>query len=49
VVRGSIVVTDYPDRAAVDEYLEDEPFNVHGVWERVEVYPLRLPDMYLKR
>jgi uncharacterized protein len=47
-VRGSIVVVDYPDREAVDEYLAHEPFVTEGVWERIEVHPLRLPDFYLK-
>jgi uncharacterized protein YciI len=49
VVRGSLVVTDYPDRADVDGYLASEPFQTEGVWDRVEVYPLRLPEMYLRR
>jgi hypothetical protein len=48
VVRGSLIVTDHPDRAAVDAYLEAEPFQVQGVWERVEVHPLRVPELYLE-
>jgi uncharacterized protein len=48
-VRGSLVVVDYPDREAVDSYLAGEPFVTQGVWDRVEVHPLRLPDFYLKR
>jgi hypothetical protein len=47
VVRGSLIVTDHPDRAAVDAYLATEPFQAAGVWETVEVHPLRVPDMYL--
>jgi uncharacterized protein YciI len=47
VVRGSIIVMDLPDRAAVDAYLETEPFQSAGVWGKVEVHPLRVPDMYL--
>jgi uncharacterized protein len=49
VVRGSLVVTDYPNRAAVDGYMEAEPLNTAGVWDKVDVYPLRLPEMYLRR
>ncbi len=48
-VRGSIVVVDYPDRDSVEQYLANEPFVTQGVWERVEVHPLRLPDFYLQR
>jgi len=47
-VRGSIVVTDYATRADVNAYIEDEPLQTGGVWESVSVYPLRLPDMYVK-
>ena len=49
VVRGSLVVTDYPSREDVEGYIASEPFQTGGVWDRVEVYPLRLPDMYLQR
>jgi uncharacterized protein len=48
-VRGSIVVVDYPSRDDVDTYLATEPFMTEGVWDRVEVHPLRLPDFYLQR
>ena len=34
---GSMLVLDLPDRAALDAYLEREPYLVEGVWERCEV------------
>lgn len=49
VVRGSIIVTDHPSRAEVDAYVAEDPLQTMGVWDRVEVHPLRVPDMYLKR
>ena len=49
VVRGSLVVVDYPSRADVDHYLATEPFATGGVWERIEVHPLFVPDFYLQR
>ena len=49
VVRGSLIVMDLPDRAAVEAYLAGEPFQTAGVWERVEVHPLRVPPMDLGR
>jgi uncharacterized protein YciI len=47
VVRGSLIIADYPTRAEVDAYLAGEPFATAGVWDRVEVHPLRVPSMYL--
>ncbi|HEY3810442.1 MAG TPA: YciI family protein [Acidimicrobiales bacterium] len=49
VVRGSLVVVEYPSRTEVDQYLATEPFATEGVWERVEVHPLRVGDFYLQR
>jgi uncharacterized protein YciI len=49
VVRGSLVITDHPSRADVDDYIESEPFSVNGVWDRVDVHPLRVPDVYLRK
>jgi uncharacterized protein YciI len=48
VVRGSLIVMDLPDRAAVDAYLASEPFQTAGVWGTVEVHALRVPPMYLE-
>jgi uncharacterized protein YciI len=48
VIRGSLIVMDLPDRAAVDAYLASEPFQTAGVWGSVEVHPLRVPPMYLE-
>jgi uncharacterized protein YciI len=48
-VAGSLVIVDYASREEVETYLATEPFMTEGVWERVEVHPLRVPDFYLKR
>ncbi len=47
VVRGSVVILDCESRGSVDSYLESEPFQIGGLWERVEVHELKVPDMYL--
>jgi uncharacterized protein len=39
---GSMIVYEFPDRASLDRSLEDEPYIVNGVWERVEIRPYRL-------
>jgi uncharacterized protein len=49
VVRGSLVIVDFPSRDDVDTYLASEPFATEGLWDRVEVHPLRVPDFYLSR
>ena len=36
-MKGSMLVVDFPDREAVDEYLKNEPYILEGVWEKVEV------------
>ena len=48
VVRGSLVILDCESRAGVDSYLESEPFQIGGLWTRVEVRELKVPDMYLE-
>lgn len=36
-MKGSMLVVDFPDRAAVDEYLANEPYVLAEVWEKIEV------------
>ena len=36
-MKGSALVLDFPDRAALDEYLKHEPYVVEGVWQRIEI------------
>ena len=39
---GSMMVVDFPDRAALDAWLAIEPYAVGGVWREVEVHPFRV-------
>lgn len=39
---GSMIVYEFPDRAALDERLKEEPYVVQGVWEKIEIKPYRL-------
>lgn len=39
---GSMIVYEFPDRNTLDNYLKDEPYVVHRVWERIEILPYRL-------
>ena len=36
-MKGSALILEFPDRAALDEYLENEPYVVEGVWQNIEV------------
>ncbi len=36
-MKGSALVLDFPDRAALDDYLKHEPYVVEGVWQTIEV------------
>ena len=36
-MKGSALVLDFADRAALDEYLKNEPYVTEGVWEKIDV------------
>ena len=35
-MKGSALVMEFHDRAALDEYLKNEPYVVEGVWQKIE-------------
>ena len=36
-MKGSALVMEFPDRAALDDYLKNEPYVVEGVWKKIEI------------
>lgn len=36
-MKGSALVMEFPDRAALDAYLANEPYVVEGVWKKIDV------------
>ena len=36
-MKGSVLVLEFDSRAALDEYLTNEPYVVEGVWEKIEI------------
>ena len=38
---GSMLLVDFPDRGAVDAWLEADPYVTGGVWHEIEVSPFR--------
>ena len=35
--KGSVLVLEFPDRAGLDEYLQNEPYVQEHVWEKIEI------------
>ena len=36
-MKGSVLILDFEDRAALDDYLKNEPYVVAHVWEKIEI------------
>ena len=36
-MKGSVLILDFEDRAALDDYLKHEPYVTEHVWEKIEV------------
>ena len=41
-MKGSALIMEFPDRAALDEYLAGEPYVVEGVWQKIVVEPMNV-------
>ena len=39
---GSMIVYEFPDRALLDKCLENEPYIINKVWEKIDIRPYRL-------
>jgi uncharacterized protein YciI len=42
---GSVTICDFPDRAALDQWLATDPYVTGNVWQKIEVKPFRLAVM----
>ena len=40
--KGSVIVLDFEDRSALDEYLMNEPYVTENVWEEIKVESLNV-------
>jgi uncharacterized protein YciI len=38
---GSVVLCEFPDRKALDAYIESEIYFTDGVWKNIEILPFR--------
>ena len=41
-MKGSIIVTDFPSREAVDNWLAEEPYVKQKVWGDIQILPCQL-------
>ena len=41
-MKGSVLILDFEDRTALDNYLKNEPYVTERVWEKIEVEPLNV-------
>ena len=41
-MKGSALVMEFESRAALDEYLKNEPYVVENVWQKIEVEPMNV-------
>ena len=41
-MKGSALVMEFPDRAALDAYLANEPYVVENVWQKIEIEPINV-------
>ena len=47
-MTGSVMIVDFPDRIALDQWLENEPYVTGRVWQDIEVIPCKIPPVFLK-
>ena len=47
-MTGSVAILDFPDRAALDEWLNNDPYVTGKVWQTIEVKPFRTAVMSKK-
>ena len=41
-MKGSALIMEFPDRAALDDYLAGESYVVEGVWQKIVVEPMNV-------
>jgi len=47
-MRGSVLVVDFPDRAALDEWIKQDSYITGNVWQDIEILPFKLAGMARK-
>jgi len=47
-MNGSVMVVDFPNREALDNWLKSEPYIVEGVWKEITVLPCKVGPSFTK-
>ncbi len=42
---GSAMVVDFPDRAALQAWIDSDPYSKGNVWQKFEIYPMRVANL----
>lgn len=42
---GSAVIVDFPGRAALDDWLKNDPYVTGDVWRKIDIMPFRLAPL----
>jgi|TARA_B100001971_G_C18051114_1_gene462926 hypothetical protein len=47
---GSVIIVDFPDRSALDVWLEQEAYVTGNVWDinTLEIIPCKIPPLFLE-
>lgn len=46
---GSVMAMEFPSRAELDAWLKVEPYVVGNVWQKIDVYPAKVPPMFMHK
>lgn len=45
---GSTCIVEFPDRQAMEQWLNSDPYVVGNVWQRIEIHPFRCAPRVLE-
>lgn len=45
---GSMMIVEYPSREALDEWLQEEPYVIGGVWRNIQIQPCNVAPMFME-
>ncbi len=44
-MRGSTMVVDFESREALQNWLDQEPYILQSVWQKIEIHPFRVANV----
>lgn len=46
---GSMLVTEFASKDELEAYLEQEPYMIGKVWEKIEIIPCSVPSLFIQK